>query len=90
MKEVRIDAFDLAESADEGYCKWCSLVYRSLIERGAELPEPGKSALIRVAAQRSRPFYVEWINQKQGRITAEVYQIVGKSGPLVTPMRTNH
>lgn len=75
---ILIEAFDLAESADEGCCKWCALVYRSLVERGAELPAPGNRAFARIVAQGSRPFYVEWISQQQERITAEIYQVVGK------------
>ncbi|RDW75449.1 hypothetical protein BP6252_06591 [Coleophoma cylindrospora] len=77
---ILIEAFDLAESADEGYCKWCSLVYRSLLERGAELPTPGNRAFARVVAQPNRPFYVQWTSQQQRRITAEIYQIAS-NGP---------
>jgi hypothetical protein len=54
-----------------------------LIERGAELPAPGISAFARIVAQKSRPFYVEWISQQQERITAEIYQIDGKFDLLV-------
>jgi hypothetical protein len=52
------------------------------MELGAELLTPGRSALARIVAQRSRPFYMEWIGY-QKRITAEIYQIVGEFNPPV-------
>ncbi|KAF2655804.1 HET-domain-containing protein [Lophiostoma macrostomum CBS 122681] len=71
---VRIDAFDLAESADAGDCLWCSLVYRSMIQLGAELPEPEMAGRVTVVSSHGEPFHVEWAASRQ-RIAAEIFQV---------------
>ncbi|KAI9698310.1 MAG: hypothetical protein M1820_007472 [Bogoriella megaspora] len=72
-----LDLFDLAESDFEERCRWCSLIHRSMIELGAQLPEVGRPGYARVSFQEGRPIYVEWTGKS--RITAEIYQIEGMS-----------
>lgn len=74
---LRLDVFDLAESADSGDCLWCALIYRSLIGLGAELPEPGTIGTAAIVARQGKPFYVEWATMQE-RIAAEIYQPVGQ------------
>jgi hypothetical protein len=68
----RLDLFDLIESADENDCIWCSLIYRSMLALGAELPQPGLPGYARVIARKGKPFYVEWHGGTK-RIAAEIY-----------------
>jgi hypothetical protein len=79
-RRLRLNVFDLAESADAGDCLWCSLIYRSLIEVGAQLPEPGTQGTATIIANMGKPFYVEWTTVQQ-RIAAEIYQSPGQHTP---------
>lgn len=83
---IRIDVFDLAESADEGDCRWCSLIYRSMMELGAQLPGPGSSCFVRIIAQKGSPVYVEWLGQ-HGRIAGEIYQAAGKHNRILQSLK---
>lgn len=74
---VRLNLFDLAESAFEGDCRWCALVYRSMAELGASLPSPDSTGFVRIMAKPGEPFLVEWVTDS--RLTAEIYRASGKA-----------
>lgn len=77
---VKMDPYDLAESAFNGDCQWCALVHRAITELGANLPDlfskvrPGQ---VRVLARPDEPIMVDWVEAVTGRTTAEIFREQG-------------
>jgi len=69
-RDLQVDAFRLADSADSGDCIRCALIYRSMIGLDAQLPSPDQAAFIRVRCRKNEPCIVEW--QGTTRICAEI------------------
>src|SRR6266516_3567630 len=76
LDPVRIDIFELVDSAANESCFLCSLIWNGMSTLGAKLPSPETSTTVAVIAFPGSPMYVSW-NIENVIQTAEIYYASG-------------
>lgn len=74
---VKLEFYELLESARLGYCSYCQFVFDCLRTEDAE-PDESKSTIIRIIARPGLPFYLYWDDKNRGPRGVEVYAEKGK------------
>ncbi|KAM0330515.1 hypothetical protein ACHAQA_003462 [Verticillium albo-atrum] len=70
---MKVDFFQVAESAFEEQCPYCYVIYHSLIAMGCDVSMDGFSVLA-LHATPGAPFYVLWDDARLGRSVIEVFR----------------
>ncbi|RNJ57569.1 hypothetical protein D7B24_005787 [Verticillium nonalfalfae] len=92
---MRVDFFQVAESAYEEQCRFCYVIYYSLLAMGCDVQIHGYSVLS-LHAKPNAPFYVLWDDARVGRSVVEVFRekdagclldMLGSATPLREDLR---
>ncbi|KAH6702239.1 HET domain-containing protein [Verticillium dahliae] len=92
---MRVDFFQVAESAYEEQCRFCYVIYYSLLAMGCDVQISGYSVLS-LHAKPKAPFYVLWDDARVGRSVVEVFRekdskcllnMLGSATPLREDLR---
>ncbi|KAG7103640.1 hypothetical protein HYQ44_017728 [Verticillium longisporum] len=92
---MRVDFFQVAESAYEEQCRFCNVIYYSLLAMGCDVQISGYSVLS-LHAKPKAPFYVLWDDARVGRSVVEVFRekdskcllnMLGSATPLREDLR---
>lgn len=73
---VRVDYYRLAERGVYEDCPYCSLIYFSLGQHGASIPETGYS-IVSISAAKDQPIFLCWDDARKGRSYLEIYRAEG-------------
>ena len=77
---LKVDFYDIAESAYDERCRYCYAIYHAILALGGRIALDGFS-MLRIAAEFGKPFYVSWEDAEHGVSCAEVYRLPGKPAP---------
>ncbi|CRK23235.1 hypothetical protein BN1723_002991, partial [Verticillium longisporum] len=73
LAREKVDFFQVAESAYEEQCRFCYVIYYSLLAMGCDVQIRGYSVLS-LHAKPNAPFYVLWDDARVGRSVVEVFR----------------
>jgi hypothetical protein len=74
---LKVDFYDIAESADLEECCYCYAIYHTIMALDGRINLDGYHMLT-LSAEKSKPFYVSWDDIADGRVCAEVYRRRGE------------
>jgi hypothetical protein len=83
---LKVDFYDIAESADLEECSYCYAIYQTIMALDGRINLDGYH-LLTLSAQKSKPFYVCWDDTADGRVCAEVYRRRGEQSLILIPIR---
>jgi hypothetical protein len=74
---LKVDFYDIAESAELEECRYCYAMYHAILALGGRIGLHGYS-LLTVSARRDRPFYVTFDDADEGRTCLELFRLEGR------------
>jgi hypothetical protein len=77
VPELKVDFYDIAESAELEECCYCHAIYNSIMLVNGKIDLDGYHTLT-LSARKGWPFYVSWDDSDDGRVCAEVYRPLGE------------